>query len=130
MCTHGVVFGVDKWPYGQAHGLITHSMGLRQGDPLSSYFLILCTEGLSHMLRRVEMEKLIMGLPITRGGLRPNHLFFVDDSLFFCRANLDEWNKMQEILEMYERSSEHRLNREKKSFFFFFQQEYQDVVFC
>ena len=69
------------------------------------------------MLHRAEMEKLITGLPITRGGLRLNNLFFADDSLFFCRANLDEWNKMQEILEMYESSFGHRLNREKTSFF-------------
>lgn len=51
-------------------------------------------------------------------GVRLNHLFFADDSLVFCRANIDEWNNLQGILEMYERSFGQRLNREKTSIFF------------
>jgi hypothetical protein len=47
-----------------------------------------------------------------------NYLFFADDSLLFCRTNIDEWNNMQEILEMYEKSFGQRLNKEKMSLFF------------
>lgn len=61
---------------GQAHGQITPSRGLKQGDLLSPYLLILCVEGLSNMLCRAEMQKNILGLPIIRGGVRLNHLFF------------------------------------------------------
>jgi hypothetical protein len=68
--------------------------------------------------RRKKIIGGISGLPITRGGVRLNHLFFLDDSLLFCRMNIDEWNNMQEILEMYEKSFGQKLNREKMSLFF------------
>lgn len=61
---------------GQPYGNIIPSRGIRQGDPLSPYFFILCAEGLSSLLQRAEFERRITGLPITRGGTRLNHLFF------------------------------------------------------
>jgi hypothetical protein len=61
---------------GQAYGEIIPSQGLRQGDPLSPYFFILCAEGLSSALRRSEQNGGFTSLPITRGGTRLNHLFF------------------------------------------------------
>jgi hypothetical protein len=61
---------------GQPHGNIIQSRGLRQGDPLSPYFFILCAEGLSSLLNQAEVDGSISGIPITRGGTRINHLFF------------------------------------------------------
>jgi hypothetical protein len=103
---------------GQAYGNIKPSRGLRQGDPLFPYLFILCVEGLSNLLCRAEVQQKILGLPISSGGVRLNHLFFADDSLLFCRANIDEWNSLQEILELYEKSFGQKLNREKTSIFF------------
>jgi hypothetical protein len=65
-----------------------------------------------------EQERRLTGLPITRGGTRINHLFFADDSLLFCRANVLEWNRIQEVLEVYEQASGQKLNRDKTSIFF------------
>jgi hypothetical protein len=103
---------------GQPYGLITPSRGLRQGDPLSPYFFILCAEGLSSLLQHAERNRLITGLPIVRGGLRLNHLFFADDSLLFCKANFNEWTNIQDILSVYEKASGQKLNREKTFIFF------------
>jgi hypothetical protein len=103
---------------GQPHGKIVPTRGIRQGDPLSPYFFILCAEGLSTMLRRAEQEGRLTGLPISRGGTRISHLFFADDSLLFCRSSILEWARIQEILEAYERASGQKLNREKTSIFF------------
>ena len=61
---------------GQPHGHIQPIWGIRQGDPLSPYFFILWAEGLSTLLNKAEQEYRIMGVPITRGGMRINHLFF------------------------------------------------------
>jgi hypothetical protein len=76
---------------GQPHGKIIPSWGIRQGDPLSPYFFIICVEGLSSLLNKAEVNGRIMGFPITRGGTRVNHLFFADDSLLFYKANIFEW---------------------------------------
>jgi hypothetical protein len=47
-----------------------------------------------------------------------NHLFFADDGLLFCRANLCEWGIIQEILACYEDASGQKVNRDKTSLFF------------
>lgn len=70
------------------------------------------------MLWKAEEEHNITGLSIARGGPRINHLFFTDDSLLFCKASSQEWGNIQAILELYERASGPKLNREKTSLFF------------
>jgi hypothetical protein len=59
-----------------------------------------------------------MGLPIARGGTRFNHLFFVDDSLLFCKTNIFEWLHIQAVLDTYEKASSQKLNKNKMSIFF------------
>jgi hypothetical protein len=58
------------------------------------------------------------GLPITRGGTRLDHLFFADDSLLFCKAKEDELTCILETLDLYEKASSQKLNKEKISIFF------------
>jgi hypothetical protein len=78
---------------------------LRQGDLLSPYLFILCSEGLSSLIRFAGSEGTISSVPISRGGLRINHLFFADDSLLFSKANLREWRCVQDLLTDYEATS-------------------------
>ncbi|XP_059445337.1 uncharacterized protein LOC132177129 [Corylus avellana] len=103
---------------GRPYRKITPSRGLRQGDPLSPYFFILCAEGLSTGLNKMEQAGGITGLPLTRGGTRLNHLFFADDSLLFCKADMVEWYCIQKVLNDYEQASGQKLNRGKTSLFF------------
>jgi hypothetical protein len=115
---------------GVPHGYIRPSQGIRQGDPLSPYLFILCVEGLSHSLCKAEREGKISGLAIAKGGTKINHLLFADDSLLFCKANFEEWGNVQKILEVYEKASGQKLNREKTSIFFSknTKMEYKDSI--
>jgi hypothetical protein len=103
---------------GEATGRICPSRGLRQGDPLSPYLFLLCTEALSAQLTKAERIGLLIGVPTSPRGPRINHLFFADDSLLFCRATPAEWHRLEGILELYERASGQMLNRDKTSIFF------------
>lgn len=69
------------------------------------------------MLSRAEQNKGITRLPSTRGGTRINHLFFTDNSLLFCKANVFEWQKIQDILRIYKKALRQNINREKTSIF-------------
>jgi len=51
---------------GDAKGNITPSRGLRQGDPLSPFLFILCTEVLISHIKDAERQKKISGLKIAR----------------------------------------------------------------
>lgn len=79
---------------------------------------VLCAEGLSALLFKVDNDRRITSLPVTRGGMRINHRFFADDSLLFCKANVVEWVQIQELLQIYEKASGQKLNLEKTSIFF------------
>ena len=45
-------------------------------------------------------------------------LFFADDSLVFCRASLVDCQKIQDLLDCYEKASDQKLNRNKTGLFF------------
>ena len=51
---------------GKPFGHINPSRGLHQGDPLSPYLFLLCTEGFTSLLQRAEIERRIHGVSICR----------------------------------------------------------------
>ncbi|KAF5451861.1 hypothetical protein F2P56_026923 [Juglans regia] len=92
--------------------------GLRQGDPLSPYLFLLCAEGLSTLINHAESKGELRGVSVARRGIRVTHLLFADDCLVFGQASWQEWMKMKELLDIYERASGQCLNRQKTSLFF------------
>ena len=103
---------------GTMYGNIIPSRGLRQGDPLSPYLFLLCAEGLSALINDATRNNQLNGISICRGAPKVSHLFFADDSLFFCKANGNECNKLKEILGLYESASGQKINTDKSSIFF------------
>lgn len=80
-------------------GPIVLSRGLRQGDPLSPYIFLLCTEGLANLLNWSLLDKSLMGIRVCSGALTINHLLSIEDSLIFYKANTETSNLLLNILE-------------------------------
>ena len=99
-------------------GNIKPSRGIRQGEPLSPYFLLLCSEGLHRMIKKAADNGDIQGVYICWNGPKLTHLFFADDSILLCRAVTQHCQKVLEILSSYERVSGQKLKRDQTSLFF------------
>ena len=97
----------------QPRGLITPQRRLRQGDPLSPYLFILCTEALITNIQKAEREKQLPGMKVARACPAISH--FADDSLFFCKANKEECQTILRILKDYEAVSGQQINFQKSS---------------
>lgn len=59
---------------------ITHTCGLRQGDPLSPYLFVLCIERLSYMINNMVDQKKWSLIPVF------SHILFVDDLILMSKA--------------------------------------------
>ena len=83
---------------GAPFGKITPTRGLRQGDPLSPYLFVVCTEVLAQMLKSAERSKKISGLRVARRAPPVSHLLFADDSMLYCKGSEEELNQVLQIL--------------------------------
>jgi hypothetical protein len=87
--------------------------GFRQGDPLSPYIFILCSNVLSGLIHREIEVGNIHGIKVARGAPQISHLQFADDSLLFARVNTNEAASILNVLDTYQRASEQVVNMEK-----------------
>ena len=103
---------------GELHGNITSTSGLRQGDPLSPYLFLMCTEGLHGLIKKAAYSGDIRGVPICQNGPKLTCLLFADNSVIFCRAKESECQCLLDILAKYENASGQQINRTKTTLFF------------
>ncbi|KAL9669169.1 hypothetical protein QQ045_006712 [Rhodiola kirilowii] len=87
--------------------------GLRQGDPLSPYLFILCSEWLSYSLSNLQVERNIEGIKISRGAPLITHLMFADDCLLLFKVSDSTADSMSSLLRNYERISGQIVNYNK-----------------
>ncbi|KAL9299511.1 putative RNA-directed DNA polymerase [Arabidopsis thaliana] len=98
---------------GQAKGLVLPERGIRQGDPLSPYLFIICSEVLSGLCNVALSHGSLVGLRVSKRSPRVNHLLFADDTMFFCRFDPKSCAKLKQILHQYELASGQQINKEK-----------------
>ncbi|KAL0430830.1 UNVERIFIED_CONTAM: putative mitochondrial protein [Sesamum radiatum] len=100
---------------GSQFGYLQPRRGLRQGDPLSPYLFILCSEALSCLFREAEASNKFKGVAVARGAPLVSHLLFADDSLIFSEATKEAFRCIKEILSKYEKASGQFINLQKSS---------------
>jgi hypothetical protein len=99
-------------------GPIHPERGLRQGDPVSPYLFILCAEGMSALIKQAEQNNSLHGIKICRKAPSISHLLFADDSFLFFRANMDETNTLNGILDTYANAFGQMINMQKSEILF------------
>lgn len=103
---------------GTTKGRVTPSKGIRQGDLLSPYLFILCSEVLSGLCLKAQREGKLQGIGVATECPRVNHLLFVDDTMFLFQTNRKCIEALKEILKLYEQASRQKINKEKSAITF------------
>ncbi|XP_012842774.1 PREDICTED: uncharacterized protein LOC105962971 [Erythranthe guttata] len=99
-------------------GSVTLTRGLRQGDPLSPYLFIFCAEILIGMIQSAVADGQLHGFQIAPNALMVTNLCFVDGTLLFCRANVDDATRLGNILSKFAQISGQEINMEKTTMCF------------
>jgi hypothetical protein len=98
---------------GSPFGLFSPSKGLRQGDSLSPFLLIIGTKVISCLLR-ISLR----GFKIARSCSPLNHLLFADDLVIFTHATSGEATITNNCLDKYSFCSGQTVNINKSSILF------------
>ncbi|KAK2654152.1 hypothetical protein Ddye_014008 [Dipteronia dyeriana] len=100
---------------GEFFGNIKPSRNLRQCDHLSLYLFLICTEGLSSLIRGAQERGEIIRFKSCMSGPTILHIFFADDSLLFTRADSSNCQAICRIMRNYYEDSGQLVNFNKST---------------
>lgn len=79
---------------------------------------ILGVEVFSELISKAQASEALHGVQIAPCAPEISHLFFVDDSIVFFQANIQEAERMMQILTEYEQTSGPKINLDKSELSF------------
>ena len=94
------------------------SRGLRQGDLLSPYLIILCQKVLSRLIERSFASGAIHGVKMNTNRPAFTHVMYADDLMLFAKATTREVQVLVKCLEKYCEWSSQLINKEKSGLIF------------
>ncbi|KAK6162202.1 hypothetical protein DH2020_002043 [Rehmannia glutinosa] len=103
---------------GSQFGRVLPKRGIRQADPISPYIFIICAEVFSSILQDLQEVGKIHGVKINKHAPSVSHLFFVDDTLLYGHASIEEAKQIKFAITLFEQASGQRINFEKSGVLF------------
>ena len=110
-CLSTVIFSILI--NGTPHGFFGSSRGLWQCNPLSPLLFVLVMEAVGKMLDKTVHEGCLSGFSVgvsAGSSLMVSHLFFADDTLIFCDANINQMLILRMVLIWFEAVSGLKVN--------------------
>ncbi|XP_026399783.1 uncharacterized protein LOC113295670 [Papaver somniferum] len=102
---------------GSPEGFFSINRGLRQGDPSSPLIFVLIEDVLSRNLTKLFLNKSVTPM-LSKKGISPTHLFFVDDVMIFCEGNMKSFHSLLDLLGKYQASSGQTVSRQKSKVYY------------
>ena len=115
LCQDYILFHSSQWGTKRVHQAI---QGIRQGDPLSPFLSLLCTEGLHRLISQAAQQGIIHRFSLSSRSPKLTHFLFADDNLLFGKSSLVECQLVLDILGVYERCLGQQINRSKTTIIF------------
>ncbi|KAL4362103.1 hypothetical protein GQ457_04G027190 [Hibiscus cannabinus] len=89
------------------------SHGIRQGDPLSPYLIVICMDHLSQAIESSVIIGRWRSIQLMCRGLSLSHLFFVDNMVLFAEATMEQVGVIQDIVSKVCKVSGHKVSISK-----------------
>ncbi|KAL9678228.1 hypothetical protein QQ045_016068 [Rhodiola kirilowii] len=97
---------------------IKPARGIRQGDPMSPFLFLICSEWLNLKVKEYHRRRKLKGVKICRDGPEITHMLFADCGIFFLQATPENASNLKGILEDYEKLSGQKINLANSEIFF------------
>ena len=86
---------------GAPNGFFRPTRGIRQGDPLSPFPFLLCTEGRHGLITQSALRGDIHGFSLSKRSPSLTHILFADNNLLFSRSTNQQGQNYHLLQQVY-----------------------------